>query len=98
MYLITLFAVFALAVTVIWAVSSAIAGVWLLTVFSLIAAVCIIAGASLLLRLLAREAFSLLGCVILLAALLIPTVNVLALAVIVYVFVRSGKKAESEAR
>ena len=61
--------------------------------FSLGAVVCIIMGAGLMLRLLAKGVFSLLKCVVMLAALLIPAVNVIALAVIVYAFFRSVRKA-----
>lgn len=93
MYLLSLLAVMALVFVVIAAVFSALSGVGVMVMFSLGAVVCIIVGAGLMLRLLAKGVFSLLKCVVMLAALLIPTVNVIALAVIVYAFFRSVRKA-----
>ena len=98
MYLLTLFAVMAFCFTVISTVASALAGVWLLVIFSVTGAFCIIAGAGLLLKLLTKGVFSLLKCVVLLVSLLIPTVNIIALAVIVYAFVRSASSTKRTAR
>ncbi|MDE6592289.1 MAG: hypothetical protein K2K57_04400 [Oscillospiraceae bacterium] len=98
MYLLTLFAVMAFCFTVISTVASALAGVGLLVIFSVTGTLCVIAGSGLLLKLLAKGVFSLLKCVVLLIVLLIPTVNIIALAVIVYAFVCSTSNAQRTAR
>ena len=77
----------AVGVTVV----SALSGVGVLLFFCIAAIVCVLCGVGLLIKLLGKGVFSLLKCVVFLGLMLIPAVNVIALAVLAVITVKALK-------
>lgn len=72
-------------------VVSALSGVGVLLFFCIAAIVCVLCGVGLLIKLLGKGVFSLLKCVVFLGLMLIPAVNVIALAVLAVITVKALK-------
>lgn len=82
MCIISLCSLIFLVITAIVAAIGFFSGLTVLVGICLLAALCILCGAGLLIKLLAKGAFSLLKCVTLVILLAVPVINVFALAVI----------------
>lgn len=91
MYLLSLITAVIILIAAGVTVVSALSGVGVLLFFCIAAIVCVLCGVGLLIKLLGKGVFSLLKCVVFLGLMLIPAVNVIALAVLAVITVKALK-------
>lgn len=88
MYIISLFSIGLILINVLIALIGFVSGTGALIAMCVSAAVCILCGAGLLIKLLVKGVFSLLKCVLIVPLLMIPVINIFVLAAIIIASVK----------